>query len=138
MSTFITKADYGDLIQEGILDQITEFDDAKLDVAEARAISLMKGHLSARYDVDAIFSATGSNRDPVILMYAVAIALYLLHERINPRQIPEFRKERYNAAMDWLEAVKNEEINPPGLPVPSTGDKDYIRYGSNPRRSNHI
>lgn len=138
MSSFIAKSDYAEHINNNVLDAITQTTDSKLDEAETRAIELMKGYLSARYLVDEIFNKTGSNRNPVIVMYAIDLALYFIHSLINFRKIPDYRKERYNAAVEWLEKVNAGEINPPGLPVPDTGDKDYILYGSNTKRDNHI
>jgi len=108
-------------------------DDTKLDKAEEKAIGFMKGYLSSRYDVDQIFNKTGSDRDPVVLMYAVEIAIYYLHQAIDWRQIPIFRKERYDAAKEWLKDVQNGVSNP-NLPVPANGDKSYIMHGSNPKR----
>jgi hypothetical protein len=48
------------------------------------------------------------------------------------------RKEAYDEAKDWLMGVNKQEINPTGLPVPAEGVKDYLLYGSNPKRNNHI
>lgn len=138
MSTFIDKADYAPFIQNGILDAITESDDPKLDIVEGQAIEEMKSALSSRYDVVNIFNKTAANRNPVILMYAIDITLYHLHSRINPRKIPELRKERYQSAKEWLDLVQKGERNPVDLPVLPDGEKDYVLYGSNQKRTNHI
>ena len=139
MSTFILITDYGDAIKDNILDDIVETDTDLIDKAENKAIALMKGYLNARYDVDAIFSQTGDDRNPVILMYAVDIALYLLHRRISWRDVPAWRKDRYAEAKEWLTKVNAQEINDPTLPK-VTGDitRDFIRYGSNRKRNNHL
>src|SRR5690348_3798183 len=121
MSAFIQRADYAASIRENRLDQITEYDDNKLDQAETFAIAFMKGFLSSRYDVDAIFSATDDDRDPVILMYAIEIALYQLHCLINPRKIPDFRIDRYEKAEAWLKMVAAQKINP-NLPLHASPD----------------
>jgi phage gp36-like protein len=140
---FIEKEDYEGVIKENILDDITEFNDNVLDKAEARAIAKMKGYLSNRYDVNAIFSATGTNRDDVVLMHAIDITLYYLHKSINPRKVPQNRSDSYKEAIEWLQGVNELEINP-NLPTVKdglgneTGEKNYIKYGSNPKRTNHI
>lgn len=134
---FIEKSDFGTAIKDNILDAITEADDTLIDKAVTAAIELMKGYLNNRYDVTAIFSVTGDDRNPVLLMYGIDIALYDLHRRINFRKVPEFRTERYKTAKEWFMDVSDQTINP-DLPVPETGDKDYIRFGSNTRRENHI
>lgn len=135
---FIDKADFDAAIKDNILDDITEADDALITKAINASISYMKGYLSNRYDVVEIFNKTGSLRDETILDHGVNIALYNLHRLINPRKMPAFRGELRNNAKDWLMDVNKGIVNPPNLPKPISGDKDYIRYGSNPKRSNHI
>lgn len=139
MSTFILKTDYADSIKETLLDDITETNDDLLDSAEKKAIAFMKGYLNARYDCDAIFSATGDDRDPVILMRAVDISLYYLHRLTNWRNVPRFRQEAYQEAKEWLEKVNKLEINPVGLPkVADDTTRQPLQWGSNTKRTNHI
>jgi len=136
---FIEKADYGDAINENILDDITGDVDSKLDSAEEKAIAFMKGYLNNRYDVASIFAETGNDRHPVVLMYAVDISLYYLHRLLAWRYTPKFRTERYNEAKDWLMKISNLEINDPLLPVVADDTtREYVHFGSNPRRANHL
>lgn len=137
MSTFITKSDYSEFIRTNILDSITNATDGILDAAEVRSIELMKGYLNARYDTTNIFNKTGDDRNPVVVMYCIDLILFDIHSRINPRKIPELRIERRNIAIDWLEKVQQLLINPPDLPV-IEGEKNYIIYGSEPKRNNYI
>lgn len=138
MSGFIDKTDYVDVINQNILDGITNVDDSKIDTAEARAIKFMKSYLSSRFDTANIFNKTGANRDEVILGYAKDITLYFLHRLSNPRKTPSDRIKAYNEAKEWLIGVQKCEINPEDLPVKAGGQKDYVLYGSNPKRNNHI
>lgn len=139
MSNFINKADYGQSISENILDQVTKFDDNKLAVAEYSAIELISGYLNNRYDVAAIFEATGSDRNPVILMHAVNIALCNLHAQINPRKVPQHRLDAYNRAIEWLTLVSELKINPPSLPIiVDDRSRDYIKFGGNTKRANNL
>lgn len=135
---FILKEDYADVINENILDDITEVDDEKLDACEARAIRYMKGYLSSRYDADAIFSKTGTERNEEILGFAKDITLYFLHRLVNWRRVPSIRAEAFKEAKEWLEGVSCLRINPPNLPLISGDSKDYVLSFSNPKRSNHI
>ena len=75
MSKFINPEDYDASIHREILDSLTRNDDAIIEICEDRAIKEMRGCLSARYDVDAIFSAEGTDRNQLILMMAVDIAV---------------------------------------------------------------
>jgi len=135
---FIDKTDYEDSINENILDDITESDDTKLDVATSRAITQAKGYLNARYDIENIFNKIGDDRNPVILMYSIDIALYHLHSLLNPRKIPKYRETRFEKAVEWFEAVRDSMINPPDLPIVTTGQKDYVLSGGNERRDSQI
>ncbi len=135
---FLDKDDLIHNIDEDILDEITEFDDDQLDDAIDFAVEFARGHLNARYDVDAIFTQTGTDRNVVLKNFCVDIALWKLHSLINPRKVPKFRKQNYDDAVMWFDGMKDGTINQPGLPVPVDGSKDYIKYGSNPRRENHI
>lgn len=71
----------------------------------------------------------GDNRNQLIVMYLIDITLYHLHSRINPRNIPILRCERYDGknnvlggAIGWLRRVSDGNINAT-LPeiVPDTG-----------------
>jgi hypothetical protein len=65
------------------------------------------------FPTDATLWTKGDNRNQQIVMYLVDITLYHLHSRINPRQIPDLRKERYDGnnpqqnggAIAWLKRV---------------------------------
>lgn len=135
---FILKTDYQNAIRERILDDITEFDDNLLTQAGDFAVSFMDGYLRNRYDTSAIFAETGNSRNPVILMYAIDIAIYQLHHLINPRKVPDMRMERFEKAQDWLQRVSKQLINP-DLPVHASPDTiDFIKFGGNTKRSNHV
>lgn len=142
MSTFILKLDYKSHIRDNRLDGVVDFDDALLDKAELRAIKVMKSHLNARYDVENIFNKVDSNRDEAILGFCLDITLYYLYRMANPRKVPTYRKEAYMDAMDWLDGVKEGDIVPDGLPkaLDEEGNniKAEFRYGSLPKRTNHI
>lgn len=138
MSTYITEADYATRIDADILTSVSDDDPAILDDCENMALEFMRGYLHARYDVAAIFGETGADRNPLLVKYAVDIALYYMYERVAPESIPENRQSAYDAAEKWLTRVQRCEINPPDLPRVTDGTKDYISHGSNPRRRNHI
>ena len=53
----------------------------------------------------------GDTRNALIKMHLVDITLYHLHSRINPRNIPDFRIERYRDCIKWLEMVAKAKIS---------------------------
>jgi hypothetical protein len=63
----------------------------------------------------------GDNRDPKLKIVVVDIALYNMHSRITPRNIPEIRQIRYDGAgnkdksehaVGWLEKVQKGTVAP--------------------------
>lgn len=115
MSQFITPEDYDASIHREILDALLRHDSdvsdsAIVEICEDRAIEEMRCYLSKYYDCDAIFSATGSDRNPLILMMAVDIAVYHIFCQHNQYKMSEIRKERYNRAVEWLKAVAAANI----------------------------
>lgn len=110
MSAFITDTDYDSTIHAEILDSLVRGDSTVVEQCENDAIAEMKGYLSSRYDVDAIFSKTGSERNDLILMYAKDIAVYHMFCVHNPYKISKVRQDRYDRAMEWLKQVSQGNI----------------------------
>ncbi|HBG39916.1 MAG TPA: DUF1320 domain-containing protein [Porphyromonadaceae bacterium] len=140
MSNFIEITDYDASIHREILDVLTREDQSIVEILEDRAIAEMRGYLSRRYDVDAIFSKTGNDRHQLILMMAIDIAIYHIFCIHNPQKLSQMRKDRYNRAIEWLKAVNNEEISIDGAPQPPEEEraaKATFLMRSNPKRVNH-
>lgn len=93
----------------------------KLLRAESTALSQMKKWLSGRYDTDAIFTPdplTGEDpRDQFIVTSLIDIALYHLYSQTQHRDVPEHRKNRYQDAIDWLQAAGKGENYGGDLPA---------------------
>jgi phage gp36-like protein len=147
MSTFLTLSDYTRSIPLDLLVRITGGTAPStpntdvLDQAEEDAIEYLKGYLHARYDVAAIFAATGDDRNPIIVKYTVDVALFYIYHRMPTDQVPEMRAYAYEAAEKWLVRVQKQQVNPPDLPVvasPEGDAKEYVQFGSNPRRRAHL
>jgi hypothetical protein len=95
----------------------------------------------------------GDNRDQQMLQKVIDIALYHLHARIAPRNIPELRITRYlgqdkdramgtggilypiYSALGWLQACARGEVTPQ-LPVLQPKQGSRIRYGGNVKAIN--
>lgn len=121
MNNFITLDDYDASIHREILDALLRHDSdiedsAIVEICEDRAIAEMRCYLDKYYDCDAIFSATGDDRHPLILMMAIDIAVYHIFCQHNPYKMSEIRKDRYNRALEWLKAVAKADITIDGAP----------------------
>lgn len=106
MSKFIELSDYDASIHRDILDALTRNDDAIVEICEDRAIAEMRGYLSGHYDCDKLFAATGDERNQLVLMMALDIAIYHIFTIHNPQKLSQMRKDRYDRAVEWLIAVK--------------------------------
>lgn len=141
MSKFINPEDYDASIHTEILGCLTRNDDTIVEICEDRAIAEMRSYLSARYDVDAIFSAEGTDRLPLVLMMAIDITVYHLFCIHNPQKISEIRKDRYDRAVEWLKQVAKQQISVDGAPLlPDEERKQNSPWlmRSNPKRHNHL
>ena len=117
MSNFISTADYDASIHAEILDQLLRKDSPSYDpqiveICEDRAIAEMRSYLDKIYDCDKIFSATGSDRHPLILMFALDITIY--HIFCQHNQLPVFRHE--DRCIEWLKGVMNGDVTIDGAP----------------------
>lgn len=76
MSHFVELRDYDASIHRDILDVLVREDEPVIEICEDRAIAEMRCYLSKRYDCDRIFSATGEERNQLVLMMVIDIAVY--------------------------------------------------------------
>jgi len=141
MANFINPEDYDASIHQEILDAVIRSDRQIVEICEDRAIAEMRGYLSARYDCDRVFSAEGKERNQLVLMMALDIAIYHIFSIHNPRNMSQIRIDRYERAVKWLNGVRSGDIAVDGLPEAEQEAKDaasQFRMRSNPKRINHF
>jgi phage gp36-like protein len=122
MANFISTSDYDATIHREILNSLlrtdsTDYDPQIIEICEDRAISQMRSYLNKLYDCDTIFSATGTDRHPLILMFAIDIAVYHIFCQHNPYKMSKIRQDRYDRAIEWLKGVMNGDITIDGAPA---------------------
>jgi phage gp36-like protein len=145
---FLEIEDLENSIYNYQIDQITDGDTNITLQAIAAAEQEVRSYLAAnnrrewadgrlRYDVDAIFSATGKERNALILSHTATISKYYIIELCNADIIYEIAKERYDRAVSWFKDLSKGIINLDTLPqLPneinnSNGDGTYpFMYGS--------
>lgn len=143
---FAQPDDLKNTIYEYQVDQITDGDESIVLQALMAAESEVKSYLMGndrkewldgrpRYDVAAIFSKTGTDRNPLILAHVLTIAKWRIAELCNVDFIYEKAKDRYDRAVDWLKLLAAGKINLSDLPTISTADSNNIEtnawsYGS--------
>lgn len=141
MSQFVNIEDYDASVHREILDALVRDDQSLVEICEDRAIAEMRCYLSKRYDCDAIFSASGEDRNQLILMMVIDIAVYHIFCIHNPQKLSQIRKDRYERAVEWMRAVANEEISIEGVPMlpeDERASKASLMFKSNRKRVNRL
>ena len=104
---FVTNEDYSVVVGEDALKVISRASAENRANAELEAVEEISGYLRPVYDCKAVFSATGDDRNRLIVMYTADIVASL------PQKMGiEIRKERYERAIEWLEGVQSGKIVP--------------------------
>lgn len=132
---FITVQEMRTAIYEHVMDDISANDDATVQQCIEAAVSEMKSYLASRYDVAAIFAATGSDRDPLILENTKVVAVWNLIRLSNSELIYEQWRERYDRVIDFMNKVSEGGITPT-LPIATDAQGNPViksRFGSNPK-----
>ena len=100
---FITVEEMRTAIYEHVMDDISANDDATVQQCIEAAVSEMKSYLASRYDVAAIFAATGNDRDPLILEDTKVIAVWNLIRLSNSKLIYKQRSEEHTSELQSRE-----------------------------------
>ncbi|NCA22652.1 MAG: DUF1320 domain-containing protein [Crocinitomicaceae bacterium] len=146
--TILTLEDLLALIQEDVLDDISENNQANIDKAETSAIGEITGYLSIRYDARRCFNREliepdtavppahdGYSGIATVIEKLADITLYNLHTRVMPDNVPKLRQQRYDNAIQWFEKVSDGFIAPE-LPIKLTTPTTPLRSGNSQASSN--
>ena len=128
---FIERTDIAQSYTLDDLDRLTDSTDAVWQSELGRVIELVSSYLRARYDVTAVFAATGSERNQMIVSVVIDILIYNLLARVNNTDIPATRKERYDGnspqqtggAIGLLKQIAKGQVEP-DLPLREDGQED--------------
>lgn len=137
MTHFIDPEDYDATVHRDIIDSLTRGDNSILDICEDRAIAEMKSYPSARYDVENIFSARGTERHPLVLMMCLDIATYHIYSVGNLQKLTNgIRQNRYERAVEWMKGVQKGSVSINGAPLLEDDlQQSPFFLKSNPKRS---
>jgi phage gp36-like protein len=101
--------------------------------AEKAAIEEVSSYLRGRYDINKIFSATGEERNEMIVKCLCDIVLYNLNANTVGGNGSERREERYELTIKYLEKVQKGFVIPElSTLTGADGEEDInnpIRYG---------
>lgn len=129
---FIEITELNTVAAEYKLEEITDYDSSIAQQCILAAVKRVRRLLSGRYDVDAIFSTTGEERDAELVEICKNIALWFLVRRCNVDILYNRVKETYDRDMAYLRELKDGSI-PSDLPLRETGGQPVgvFRSGSN-------
>lgn len=109
---FVTDNDFTGKIRKEILDLLGEFSNTQIEIAENVALAQVRQYIGHRYDCDAIFDATGDDRDAFMIDLVLTVLIYKLYvSKTGMKDIPTHRKEDYGDVMTWLTEVGNGTRN---------------------------
>lgn len=134
---YLTLNDIYLLIQEPQINQlIGAGGNHNIDLAVDIALAEVKTYLIQKYDIDAEYALTGNSRSLQIRMAVVDVALYILHSRIAPSNIPELRTKRYEQTINWLKMCARGQVTPQltEIDINTTGAR--IRFGNDGKNPN--
>jgi phage gp36-like protein len=137
---FLTTSELQTHLYGEQIEAISGNDETLLNAAVDGAIAEARGYLSA-FDRDAIFNASGSNRNALLLIFVKDIAVWHYINLCNPGTDLKLRQDRYDRAISWLKEVQKGNVSP-DLPV-VMGDDGVVTgaqiiFGSNPQREQHF
>ena len=136
---FLTPSELTNNLYGHVIDNITQNDPQVSEQAISAAIGEMKSYLAA-YDADAIFSATGSARNPLILENTKVVAIWNILKPSSAETLYDTWKERYDRVVDFMTKVAEGKITP-DLPVRTGSDGEIsirMRMGSNPKFTHDV
>jgi hypothetical protein len=91
--------------------------------------------LPAAVDIMDVRWIMGDNRDQQLVTYIIDIALYHVHSRIAPRNIPDLRVKRYDDAVKWLKMCAKGDVTAE-MPVIQPRSGGRVRFGGNVKQIN--
>lgn len=143
---YLTPAELDAVIYQYQLTQITEGEITIQEDAINAAIQEVKSYLNPNdqrqwqdgrqlYDVEAIFSAEGTDRNQLVLLHTKIIAVYYITVLSNVDIIQDDFIKRYDRTISYMKDVRDGKMSIHALPVldPETNDiagKAPMRFGS--------
>lgn len=136
---FLEPAEMNTHIYGETVTAISQGDTTFMPQAIAAAIIESQGYLM-RFDTDDLFSKTGDDRDPFLLLCLKNQARWHFIPLANPNIDYEDAKLRYEQAIKWLDKVERSRVVPPGwklVPDPLNQELDTeFKVSSERKRKN--
>jgi hypothetical protein len=109
---FLKNEDVTTHIYQKFIDESQSDFETRLEEVEAQNIDLIKSKFAGKYDTDAIFAKTGTDRSKLIIKYLTMLCIYDLITTNAARKVPEQIEINYERAEKWLNAVRDGKETP--------------------------
>lgn len=106
------------------------------DVESGAIYTAKTDHNGSQPDTNPNDWDTSDPREDLLKLFTSDIALYHLHSRINPRNIPELRTQRRDEAIEWLKGIKKGDVTPEFPLLEDTTETPKITYSTQPKKDN--
>lgn len=134
--SFLTNDDYRVVTCPSDLEIICQSSEDIRRQAERTAMEEVAGYVRTRYDIDAAYSKTDIQRNPLLVQLTVSIALWWLGQWLPGMLGGEMRQTLYDNAISRLKDIQKGNFTPEFPEYPDGGDPDSglggntMRYGS--------
>ena len=139
---FLTLDDLSaQIIDQFLIERSGEDTQTILETIESQQIEVIKTKLQGRYDSDAVFNASGTERHWLIFKILSNLVVYYFIRRNAARKVPTDYREEWEWAMKQLEKINAGRITPDGLPVITDTDGNPappIMHGNNSNRDFYL
>lgn len=109
---FVSEEDYSTLCDAQALQIYQQSNAENRERAERMAIEEIKSYLGGRYNISAIFGAKAEDRNYLLLMWVMDVALYHLSSWLPGRMGSETREKRYDKVIESLRMVATGKLTP--------------------------
>jgi len=137
---YLTEGDFVAKISDNILEQILDGNNTILDEAEQSATAIIQDAFAEKYDLDAEFAKTVTDRHKNLLRWMLNLTLYFLYERVHDNQVPDRVVKNYDDTVSEIKSIEQGKRNTSLLKLireDNARKETNFRWGSsNPRTHN--
>ena len=137
---FITEADFKGILGTSVIAGLKGLNSENLIESELRAISELDP-LKAKFNLDALLSAGGTERHPVLIRILVHITAYYLYNTVPDDEIPQRIVDNWKKELQLIKDLASGKASST-LEVKAneiTGELvTSFRWGSNKKRSHDL
>lgn len=130
---FLTEDDYRVVTCPSDLAIICQSSEEIRQQAERTAMEEVAGYVRPRYDIEAAYSKTDIERNPLLVQLTVSIALWWLGQWLPGMVGLDLRQLLYDNAIERLKDIAKGSFTP-DFPEYSQQDSSATGWGGNPMR----